>query len=70
MHMHALMQKLQRQRKCLDQISSNLRCIKISYTDLQKLLKLLLVASIVKERVDCVCIEGYISVVWKPSSVT
>ena len=32
--------------------------------DLQKLVKLLLVT----ERVDRVCIEGYISVVWKPAA--
>ena len=63
MHTQARTQKLQRQRRCLDRISSNLRCIKTSYTDLQKLVKLLLVTSIVRERVDRVCIEGYISVV-------
>ena len=38
--------------------------------DLKKLLKLLLVTNIVRERVDRLCIEGYISVVWKPTPVT
>ena len=38
--------------------------------DLQKLVKLLLVTRILRERVDHVCIEGYISVVWKPAPVT
>ena len=38
--------------------------------DLQKLVKLLLVTSIVRERVYRVCIEGYISVVWKTAPVT
>ena len=37
--------------------------------DLQKLVKLLLVTSIVRERVYRVCIEGYISVVWKTATV-
>ena len=38
--------------------------------DLQKLVKLLLVTSIVRERVYRVCIEGNISVVWKTAPVT
>ena len=38
-----------------------------TYTDLQKLVRLLLVTSIVRERVDRVSIDGYISVIWKPA---
>ena len=38
--------------------------------DLQKHVKLLVVTRIVRERVDRVRIEGYISVVWKPTPVT
>ena len=38
-----------------------------TYTDLQKLVRLLLVTSIVRQRVDRVCIDGYISVIWKPA---
>ena len=38
--------------------------------DFQELVKLPLVTSIVREKVYRVCIEGYISVVWKTAPVT
>ena len=63
-------QRSQRDKDCVLTECPQILSALMYEDDLQKLVKLLLVTSIVRERVEPVCIEGYISVVWKPAPVT